>query len=92
MVTFAVKVKKNFKLTTDQEVFDIDLKEQKQIDLDAYLHVEDAADKTLADVICTSSSTIATVNGHVVTFNGYRNCLRESGAGRQESEPHLPYR
>ncbi len=69
-VTFAVKVKKNFKLTTDQEVFDIDLKEQKQIDLDAYLHVEDAADKTLADVICTSSSTIATVNGHVVTFNG----------------------
>ena len=69
-VTFAVKVKKNFKLTTDQEVFDIDLKEQKQINLDAYLHVEDAADKTLADVICTSSSTIATVNGHVVTFNG----------------------
>ena len=26
--------------------------------------------RRFADVICTSSSTIATVNGHVVTFNG----------------------
>lgn len=69
MVTFAVKVKKNFKLTTDQEVFDIDLKEQKQIDLDAYLHVEDAADKTLA-VLYAHPAHDRNRKWSCVTFNG----------------------
>ena len=50
--------------------FDIDLREQKAVDLDAYLKLTNAdADVTLASVVCTSSSTdIATVADHKVSF------------------------
>lgn len=68
-VTFLVNVEAAMVLTAAQTEFDIDLKEQKSLNLDAYLHLENAGEYTLDDVICTSSdSALADVTGRVVNF------------------------
>ena len=69
-VTFTVTVKKKVELTASKTEFDIDLKEQKSVDLDAYLKLANADNATtLASVACTSSSTdIATVADRKVSF------------------------
>ena len=69
-VTFTVTVKKKVELTASRTEFDIDLKEQKSVDLDAYLKLANADNATtLASVACTSSSTdIATVADRKVSF------------------------
>ena len=65
-VTFDVTVQDVMELSAYKTEFDIDLREQKAVDLDAYLKLTNAdADVTLASVVCTSSSTdIATVADH----------------------------
>ena len=65
-----VSVKKKVELTASKTEFDIDLKEQKSVDLDAYLKLANADNATtLASVACTSSSTdIATVADRKVSF------------------------
>lgn len=69
-VTFDVTVQDVMELSAYKTEFDIDLREQKAVDLDAYLKLTNAdADVTLASVVCTSSSTdIATVADHKVSF------------------------